>query len=58
MIQNSPDLINARDQDGIAPLHIAARNGYLAAARLLLDHGADINATDKEGEHAASYRRR
>ena len=29
---------------GISPLMLAAMNGHTQAAKLLLDHGADINA--------------
>jgi ankyrin repeat protein len=44
MIQNSPDLVNARDDKGHTPLENAAINGQLKVATFLLDHGADINA--------------
>lgn len=32
---------------GMSPLHIAASQGYLEAAALLLDHGADVNAVPR-----------
>src|SRR5262245_10079852 len=35
------ELVSA--QGGLAPLHFAARQGYVAATQLLLDSGADIN---------------
>jgi hypothetical protein len=38
MIQNSPDLINAPDR-----LARAARNGWMSAAKLLIDNGAIVN---------------
>jgi len=48
MIQNSPDLINARGWSGDAnssftPLVSAATKGQLVVAKYLLDHGADVN---------------
>jgi len=44
MIKDSPDLINARGDDGSTPLTKAAYNGWLKVATYLLDHGADVNA--------------
>ncbi|MEI9865106.1 MAG: ankyrin repeat domain-containing protein [Limisphaerales bacterium] len=48
MIQNSPDLINARVNtptgQGNTPLVTAAYSGWLKVAAYLLEHGADINA--------------
>ncbi len=38
--------VHAVTADGQTPLHLAAR-GYAEAARLLLDHGADVNACRK-----------
>jgi ankyrin repeat protein len=37
------DKINDHDWTGQAPIHYAARYGYLEAVELLLDHGADVN---------------
>ena len=42
--------VNARDEYGLAPLHVAAFNGQLDVARLLIDRGADVNAIDELGE--------
>ena len=35
----------------------AANNGYLDIVLLLLDKGADVNATDKVAHHASSVLR-
>lgn len=42
MIKDSPDLINANPDKGLAPLNEAASQGHLAVAQFLLDHGADV----------------
>jgi ankyrin repeat protein len=47
MIKESPDLINAKDDGGYAPLHYAATQGYLKAVEILLANGADIQAKSK-----------
>lgn len=36
--------VNARDSEGRTPLLLAAHNGHLAVAKVLVDGGADINA--------------
>ncbi|KAL2810045.1 ankyrin repeat-containing domain protein [Aspergillus granulosus] len=41
--------ISARDDEGRTPLHYAASYGHVAAIRILVEHGADINAQDEEG---------
>ena len=37
---------NARDKDNVTPLHRAAMGGHPEAVRVLLAHGADVNALD------------
>ena len=36
----------ARDKDNVTPLHRAAMGGHAEAVRVLLQHGADVNALD------------
>ena len=36
--------VNAKDNDGLTPLHEAASHNNLGICRLLIDNGADINA--------------
>src|SRR5579872_4239806 len=43
ILQNSPDLINAPGKTGPTLLQIAAAKGQLEVAKMLLDHGADVN---------------
>jgi len=45
LLENGADL-NARDNMGRAPLHIAARDGFLNEVRLLVSHGADPRTED------------
>ncbi|XP_068094264.1 protein phosphatase 1 regulatory subunit 16A [Hyperolius riggenbachi] len=41
--------VNAQDESGTSLLHIAAANGYLDAAELLLEHKASVTARDCDG---------
>ena len=48
----SPSQTNAR---GVSPLMYASKRGSLPIVRLLVEHGADIDAIDNEGENALFY---
>src|SRR5262249_37127267 len=42
--------VDQRDLDGFTPLMRAVEDNYVEAARLLLEHGANVNARATEGE--------
>jgi ankyrin repeat protein len=52
MIQNSPDLVNAPDNDHRTPLQRAAAAGQLRVAQYLLDTHANLETTDRYGNTA------
>jgi ankyrin repeat protein len=48
--------VNVRNKSGATPLHTAALGGDSEVVKLLLDHGAEINARDQEsGATPLSY---
>jgi ankyrin repeat protein len=56
LLSRDPLLANARsetDARGTYPLHVAAEFGQAAAARALLDHGADVALLDLENDAIA-----
>jgi len=48
-LKKYPHQLNARDENGRSPLHLAAMRGDRDIARFLLDQGSDINARDIDG---------
>jgi ankyrin repeat protein len=48
LITADSSLINAADDAGDTPLHLACRGGQFDIAGLLIDAGADLNATNKQ----------
>ncbi|OIP27377.1 hypothetical protein AUK22_05620 [bacterium CG2_30_54_10] len=52
-LKAKPELANARDKNGRAPLHIAAEKNMADTALLLLNMGADPALKDQEGKTAA-----
>ncbi len=44
--------MNARDNNRDTPLYHASMEGHLEVARLLVEHGADIDAEGKRGKTA------
>ena len=49
MIRNSPDLINAPNDNGATPIQQSVLNGNIAATELLLANGANVNLTGRKG---------
>ncbi|WP_438431491.1 ankyrin repeat domain-containing protein [Gorillibacterium sp. sgz500922] len=44
LLQAEPELANRENEDGLTPLGFAAHFGSPAAVRVLLEHGADVEA--------------
>jgi ankyrin repeat protein len=57
LLKSNPSLAQARDAGDSTPLHLAAWNRQLEVAKLLLDHGAPIDAINKRGENPLSLAR-
>lgn len=55
IIEQTPEMINASDQNGWLPLHEAVRAGDPAIVELLLEKSADVNSrTGKNGNGASA----
>ena len=48
LITYNPSVVHDKDENNDTPLHIAAREGFLSAVKLLIEKGADIHAGDNE----------
>lgn len=48
-LAQNPMLVNEVDQFGQTPLHIAAFEGHLELAEMLVEHGASLSLQDKNG---------
>jgi ankyrin repeat protein len=46
------DDLDAGDRQGFTPLHLAAQQGAVEAARILLDHGAEVDRVNVFGNSA------
>lgn len=44
LVQENPDLVNAKNNDDNTPLHIAADEGHLEIVHFLIQEGADVNS--------------
>lgn len=61
LLDGSPALIQAQDNEGSTPLHHAAWKGHKEMAALLLERGADVHAQNRVGHwggtplHAAAH---
>ena len=50
ILDEDPSLINSPDQDRMTPLYLAVDLNNLGAASLLLEKGADVNASNYKKE--------
>jgi len=49
LLDKTPSLVNAKDESGQTPLHVAAQGQTPALVPLLVERGADVNAADNRG---------
>jgi hypothetical protein len=48
LLPNDAELVNKKDERGATALHHAALGGHRAIVQVLIEHGAEINATDDQ----------
>jgi len=49
ILEKKPELVNTLNRAGFTPLHYAANGGHVDAAKVLLAHGADVEAERSGG---------
>lgn len=49
LLEKDPAQATVNSSVGLTPLHFAARKGSFEMAQLLIQHGADVNAADNDG---------
>uniref|UniRef100_A0A8D8Q1Z5 Ankyrin-2 n=1 Tax=Cacopsylla melanoneura TaxID=428564 RepID=A0A8D8Q1Z5_9HEMI len=55
ILEVAPDLIEAADEDGYTPLHLAAIAGNVPLIHTLLAHRANVNSQDNEGHSVVHW---
>ena len=55
LLQKEANTEEQCDGTGWTALHVAASHGHERCIQALLDHGATLSATDKEGPHPIAY---
>ncbi|XP_063706247.1 ankycorbin-like [Culicoides brevitarsis] len=55
VMMKAPDLMEAEDEDGFTPLHLAIIQGNLPLVNLLLSQNANVDALDNEGHSVVHW---
>jgi|GEM_PF-546624 len=55
LVEASPDLVNARDEESNTPLHVASLMGRMESALYLLEQGAAVDALNAVGQSPLLY---
>ena len=50
LLENNPEIIHEKDENGMTPLHIAADSEQLDCVKLLVQKGAPLNTQDNDGQ--------